>query len=64
MSTAEMIFKKSSALPSELQQEALDFVEFLLARSGESQEGREWARLAGEQLSSQYAPADAIYDKD
>ena len=59
-----MIFEKSRSLPAELQKEALDFVEFLLARKGESKEARDWSRFAAQQLAAQYAPADAIYDKD
>ena len=64
MSTAELIFEKSRSLPAELQREALDFVEFLLARKDESKEARDWSRFSADQLSAQYAPADAIYDQD
>ncbi|MBE0542556.1 MAG: DUF2281 domain-containing protein [Verrucomicrobia bacterium] len=64
MSTAEIIFEKSSSLPPNLQQEAMDFVEFLWARKGEGQEARDWSRFSAQQLSAQYAPADAIYDQD
>lgn len=64
MSTAELIFEKSRSLPAELQQEALDFVEFLLARKNESREAREWSRFSAEKLSAQYAPGDAVYDQD
>ena len=64
MSTAELIFEKSRSLPGELQQEALDFVEFLLARKEESREPRDWSRFSAEQLAGQYGPADAIYDED
>ena len=64
MSTAEKIFEKSRSLPTELQQEALDFVEFLLVRQGEGKEARDWSRFSAQQLSKQYAPADAIYDQD
>ena len=64
MSTAEIIFEKSRSLPGELQQEALDFVEFLLVRKEESKETRDWSRFSAEQLAGQYAPADAIYDED
>lgn len=59
-----MIFEKSRNLPSELQQEALDFVEFLLTRKDEHKEARAWSRFSAEQLSAQYAAGDAIYDKD
>ena len=64
MSIAELIFEKSRSLPGELQQEALDFVEFLLARKDEGREARDWSRFSAEQLAGQYAPGDAIYDKD
>jgi hypothetical protein len=64
MSTVELIFEKSCSLPGELQQEALDFVEFLLARKAEGREARNWSRFSAEQLAGQYAPADAIYDED
>jgi hypothetical protein len=64
MSTAELILEKASALPAELQQEALRYVDYLLARQAEQREGRDWARFSGEQLAAQYADADAIYDKD
>jgi hypothetical protein len=64
MSTAELIFEKSRSLPGELQQEALDFVEFLLARKDEGKEARDWSRFSAEQLAGQYVPGDAIYDED
>ncbi len=64
MSTAELIFEKSRSLPGELQQEALDFVEFLLARKAESSEAHDWSRFSAEQLAGQYAPPDAVYDQD
>jgi len=64
MSTADLIFEKSRSLPGELQQEALDFVEFLLARKDEGKEARDWSRFSAEQLAGQYAPGDAIYDED
>jgi hypothetical protein len=64
MSTAELILQKASALPAELQQEALRYVDYLLVRQAEKCEGREWARFSAEQLASQYAAADAIYDQD
>ena len=59
-----MIFEKSRALPHELQKEALDFVEFLLARKNDSKEAREWSQFSAQQLAEQYAPSDSIYDKD
>jgi hypothetical protein len=64
MSTVELIFEKSRSLPGELQQEALDFVEFLLARKDEGKEARDWSRFSAEQLAGQYAAGDAIYDED
>ncbi|MEO5958001.1 MAG: hypothetical protein ABIZ49_08370 [Opitutaceae bacterium] len=64
MSTAEIIFEKARALPAELQQEALRYVDSLLARRGESQESRTWSQFSAEQLAAQYAPEDAIYDRD
>ncbi|HMP84952.1 MAG TPA: hypothetical protein PKA41_19850 [Verrucomicrobiota bacterium] len=64
MSTAELIFEKCRTLSAELQQEALDFVEFLQARKAEGRDARDWSRFSEEQLSRQYAPTDAIYDQD
>jgi hypothetical protein len=64
MSTAELILQKASALPAELQQEALRYVDYLLARQAEQREGRDWAHFSAEQLAAQYSAADAIYDKD
>ena len=64
MSTAELIFQRASALPAELQQEALRYVDYLLARQADQGEGRDWTRFSAEQLAAQYADADAIYDKD
>ena len=59
-----MIFQKAQALPDELQREALNYVDSLLARQAETVEGRTWARFSAEQLAAQYAPGDAIYDQD
>ena len=64
MNTADLIFEKSRSLPGELQQKALDFVEFLLARKDEGKEARDWSRFSAEQLAGQFAPGDAIYDED
>jgi hypothetical protein len=64
MSTAEMILEKARKLPDELQQEALHYVDSLLARQAERKEGRDWARFSAQQLAAQYSPADAIYDQD
>ena len=64
MNTAELIFQRASVLPSELQREALHYVDYLLARQAENTETREWTRFSAQQLLAQYAPEDAIYDKD
>jgi len=64
MSTAELLLEKTSKLPDELQQEALRFVDSLLARQAEETERRIWTRFSAEQLASQYSPEDAIYDQD
>lgn len=64
MSTVESIARKTHALPAELQQEALHYVEYLLACQAEGTEVREWSQFSAEQLAIQYAPGDAIYDKD
>ncbi len=64
MSTAELIFEKSRTFSVELQEEALDFVEFLQARKAGARDERDWSRFSAEQLSRQYAPGDAIYDQD
>ncbi len=64
MSTVELIAQKTRALPAELQQEALHYVDYLLTRQAEITEAREWPRFSAEQLATQYAPGDAIYDQD
>jgi hypothetical protein len=64
MSTAELILEKARWLPDELQQEALHFVDGLLARQGDRQECRDWSRFSAEQLASQCTAADAAYDED
>ena len=64
MSTIELINKKTQQLPEELQQEALHFVDSLLARQTEKEDTRRWARFSAQQLASQYAEADAVYDRD
>ena len=64
MSTVELISKKTSALPDELQREALRYVDYLLARQAETNEARDWAKFSSEQLAKAYAPEDAIYDQD
>jgi Protein of unknown function (DUF2281). len=64
MSTAELILEKTRKLPDELQQEALDYVNSLLARQSEMNERRDWSRFSAQQLAAQYSPADAIYDQD
>jgi hypothetical protein len=64
MSTAELVFEKTRALPDKLQEEALHFVDSLLTRQSEGAERRNWSRFSAEQLAAQYAPGDAIYDQD
>lgn len=59
-----MIFEKSRALPDELQLKALHYVDGLLQGKVEEAERQSWSRFSAEQLLSQYAPADAIYDQD
>ncbi len=56
--------EKASKLPDELQQEALQFVDSLLARQAELNERQAWSRFSAQQLAAQYSPADAIYDQD
>ena len=50
MSTVELILKKASALPDALQQEALHYVDYLLARQAEGSETRQRTRFSAEQL--------------
>ncbi|MBI4626733.1 MAG: hypothetical protein HY736_26370 [Verrucomicrobia bacterium] len=64
MSTAEPIFDKARTLPADLQQEALQYMDFFLARRTENPGSREWSRFSADQLAAQYAPGDAIYDQD
>ena len=64
MSTAELILAKARKLPDELQQEALQYVDSLLARQAELNERQNWSRFSAQQLAAQYSPADAIYDQD
>ena len=64
MSTAEMIYEKSKALPESLRAEALHYVDYLLARREAGAEAAEWAKFSASQLAKQYAPNDAIYDED
>ena len=59
-----MIFDKARALPADLQEEALHYIDFLLACPTEAGAAREWSRFSGEQLAAHYAPEDAIYDRD
>ena len=59
-----MILEKARQLPDELQQEALQYMDGLLARRSELNERHTWARFSGEQLAAQYASADSIYDQD
>ena len=64
MNIAELIFEKSRGLTAELQQEALDFVDFLSARQNAAKDARDWTRFSSEELSRQYASTDAVYDQD
>lgn len=64
MSTAEMLLEKTSKLPDELQQEALHYVDSLLARQAEKNGRKNWSRFSAEQLAAQYSPEDSIYDQD
>ena len=59
-----MILEKARKLPDELQQEALQFVDSLVARQTELHERHDWSRFSAQQLAAQYSPADAIYDQD
>ena len=63
MSTVELILRKASALPPELQKEALHYVDYLAGKV-EGKEDQEWARFSAEQLSAQYSEKDAVYDQD
>ena len=64
MNAAELIFQKTSALPPELQQEALRYVDYLVERQSEAEAARDWAKFSANQLARAYAPEDAIYDQD
>lgn len=64
MSTAELILEKARKLPDELQQEALQYVDSLLARQAALNERHLWSHFSAQQLAAQYSPADAIYDQD
>jgi hypothetical protein len=64
VSTVEQITDRVRALPAELQQETLHYVDFLLARQAQTTETREWSHFSGEQLAAQYSEADAIYDQE
>lgn len=62
MSTAELIFEKARSLPNDQQNEALRFVDFLLARRSAEAEATEWRKLLRE---TQNAPGvSAITDDD
>ena len=64
MSTVELIFDKARALPPELQEETLHYIDSLLAHPTAAAAAWEWTRFSGEQLASHYAPEDAIYHHD
>jgi Protein of unknown function (DUF2281) len=59
-----MIEETARNLPDEPQEEALHYVEFLLARRQARAESAAWAKCSGAQLERQYDPVDAIYDQD
>lgn len=62
MSTAELIFERAQALPGDKQQEALRFVDFLLARRTAEAEAAEWQKLLRQ---TQALPsARALTDED
>ena len=62
MSTAELIFEKARCLPNDQQNEALRFVDFLLARRSAETEAAEWRKLLRE---TQSAPGiSALTDED
>jgi hypothetical protein len=64
MSTVDLIRQKASALPDDLQREALHYVDYLLTCQANGTEARDWSRFSAEQLAAQYAESDAIYDQD
>lgn len=64
MSTVELVFDKTQALPDELQKEALEFVDALLKRKAALNDAPDWSRFSAAQLTSQYAPGDAVQDQD
>jgi hypothetical protein len=64
MSTADIIYERAKKLPDELQAEALHYLDYLLLRRKAEAHDREWAQFSASQLLAQYAPEDAIYDKE
>ncbi|MCL4178778.1 MAG: hypothetical protein KJ072_13690 [Verrucomicrobia bacterium] len=64
MDTVELIRERSSALPADLQEAALRYVEYLLARQAGAEQDHGWAQFSASQLAHQYSTADAIYDED
>jgi hypothetical protein len=52
MSTAERIYEKARSLPSDKQNEALRFVDFLLSRRSAKSEAAEWRKLLRETQKS------------
>ena len=62
MNTAELIYEKARSLPNDKQDEALRFVDFLLARGSAQTEAAEWRKLLRE---TQSAPGVAdLTDED
>jgi hypothetical protein len=64
MSTAEMLFEKAKNLPENLQEEALHYVDFLLARRAAGKEDKDWDNFSAAQLARHYSPEDAVYDDE
>ena len=64
MSAAETIYERAKTLPDDLQTEALHYLDYLTLRRQAEMEDREWAQFSAAQLLAQYAPEDAIYDKE
>ena len=63
MSTLDLIIEKAGTLRSDLQQELLRYLDYLVQRQSESEASKEWAEFSAAQLSEQYALADEVYDR-
>ena len=64
VSTAELIYDRAKLPPEDLQREALHSVEFLRPRRKAGRQERSWAAVSAAQLARQYAPEDALYDRE